>query len=280
MTALLGALALAVLLAATVLLRARAEARLRAAAERRIHELDAELTLLRHRLQRRTEQEREWLAVLAHELRSPLSAVLGYGELLADGALGPLDRRPLDAVHRVRQAADQLLRLIEGIEEMGNASVPGSGAVQSLSAHQLLTSAAETLRTDAAARGTSIIVEDGDLALTTRPDDARRSLLLALGAAIKASPGETLRLSARHGTPAALVIAGSRLDPHRDEPEHADPTAAPRLTGAGLRIALARRTARLVHGTLAFDPTAAGSLRLELPSLHPLSPIDGAEDRP
>jgi signal transduction histidine kinase len=207
---------------------------------------------------------REWLAVLAHEMRSPLSAVIGYAELLGDGSLGPLDPRAIDAARRTRLAADQLLRLIEGAEQIF-ADTPQDEPAETVSSHELLTSVADTLRTDAEARGATILVTDGDVRLVTRGEDARRCLLLAVSAAIKASPNATMRLHAADGTTPRITLAGSDLDPRRDDP---DRDSGSPLTGAGLRISIARRSARLVGGSLILEPSSAGTLLgIDLPRL-------------
>jgi signal transduction histidine kinase len=207
---------------------------------------------------------REWLAVLAHELRSPLSAVIGYAELLGDGSLGPLDPRAMDAVGRTRLAADQLLRLIEGAEQIFD-DTPQHELAETISARELLISVADTLRTDAEARGATVLVADGDVRLVTRSDDARRCLLLAVSAAIKTSPNATMSLHVADGPIPRITLTGSNLDPRRDDPDRGPGSP---LTGAGLRISIARRSARLMRGALTLEPSAAGTLlSVELPRL-------------
>jgi signal transduction histidine kinase len=207
---------------------------------------------------------REWLAVLAHELRSPLSAVIGYAELLGDGSLGPLDPRAIDAAGRTRLAADQLLRLIEGAEQIF-ADARQDEPAETVSSRELLISVADTLRTDAEARGATVLVAEGDVRLVTRTDDARRCLLLAVSAAIKASPNATMRLHAADGTQPRITLAGSDLDHRRDDPDRGPGSP---LTGVGLRISIARRSAHLVGGSLTLEPSAAGTLlSIDLPRL-------------
>jgi signal transduction histidine kinase len=207
---------------------------------------------------------REWLAVLAHELRSPLSAVIGYAELLGDGSLGPLDPRAIDAARRTRLAADQLLRLIEGAEQIF-ADAHQDEPAETISAHELLTAVVDTLRVDAEARGATVLVADDDVRLVTRRDNARRCLLLAVSAAIKASPNAKLSLHAADGTTPRITLTGCNLDPRRDDPDRHPESP---LTGAGLRISIARRSARLVGGSLAVEPSAAGTLlSIDLPRL-------------
>src|SRR5439155_26455809 len=59
-----------------------------------------------------------FLALLTHELRNPLGAITGYEELLADGVFGTLDEHGIAALLRIRGAADQVLALPDGVNEL------------------------------------------------------------------------------------------------------------------------------------------------------------------
>jgi signal transduction histidine kinase len=216
----------------------------------------------------------EWIAVLGHELRTPLGAVLGYGELLEDGAFGALQPEALDAVRRLRAAADHLLALVEGLDEPSATSAP---RVAHVAAATLLAEAADRLRADAEARGVSIRLHEAHgVAFTTDREGAARALVLALGAAVKASPGAALDVFAHSGAPPYLAIRGARIDPQGDGFSDSGP-----LTGTGLRLELARRAARSIGGDVVAE-TAAGDvvIRLTLPPLSPPLSIDGAEQTP
>jgi signal transduction histidine kinase len=216
----------------------------------------------------------EWLRVLAHELRTPIGAILGYGELLADGTFGPLEPRAADAVRRVRRAADQLLALVEGLDGTDDEPEPKPAPVE---ASALLAEAASALDADAQARGVRLLVEDSDVVFLTDAASAARALRLALGAAIKASPGAVLQLSAHPAPVPHVAVRGAHLDPLRDMPyENARDGNQP-VTGAGLRIQLAIRAARRVRGTVRLDGTSREpQLQITLPSLL----IDESEQRP
>lgn len=96
-------------------------------------ELDEELRSLRQRLAERTLQletseakqretasaagQSELLAVMSHDLRSPLAAILGYAELLAMGVPESIPDRSLECVHRIRAAARRLQALLDEMSE-------------------------------------------------------------------------------------------------------------------------------------------------------------------
>lgn len=54
----------------------------------------------------------EFVATMSHELRTPLNVVIGYNELLLDGAFGDLTPEQLDPLQRVDRNARALLDLI------------------------------------------------------------------------------------------------------------------------------------------------------------------------
>jgi signal transduction histidine kinase len=70
--------------------------------------------------QRRTEAMKdEWLAVLSHELRTPINAITGFGTILADGLAGPLSPQQRDYLSKMLQAADGLLARVDDMLELG-----------------------------------------------------------------------------------------------------------------------------------------------------------------
>jgi signal transduction histidine kinase len=238
-------------IAAASLIRLGSEREARRRVEHRLHELDVQ----RRALEAETaDQGSEWRAVLAHELRSSLAAILGYSELLADGTFGGLDERGVGAARRIGFAADQLLGLIQALEDSA-VEHAAADPVTGVTGRGLLEAAAESLMTDADARGTRVILEDDGTEFRTRRAVAVRAVNVALGAALKVSAGGTLRLFAAQEPEPAIVIAGTQLDPSRDDPEH----AGTGLTGAGLRLGLARRSARLIGGDVRLHSTADGT---------------------
>lgn len=203
----------------------------------------------------------EWNAVLGHELRSPIAAILGYQELIEEGTFGDMPEAARDSLHRIALAARQLLVLVEAVERSGQFA----GSVEQpadVPAADLCRSAIDQVRFDAEARGAAIVCDPTDLVIRTCPEDACRALVLILGAAVKVSPGASLRLSVSGGAVPRITVAGARLEPHRDSAAPGVP-----LTGAALRLELARATARLAGAAVELD--ADGSVHLDLPPRAP-----------
>lgn len=200
-------------------------------------------------------QHPDWNAVLGHELRSPVAAILGYQELLDEGVLGPLPGAASDALRRIRFAADQLVTLIDAVE----GSSDGQDAA-ALPVRDLIRDAMSSIRFEAEGRDTRIETDDADVQLVTRRTDACRALALILGAAVKVTPAGTLRVSADDDHGPRITVTGARLDPLIDRLAFDRP-----LTGAGLRLELAAAATARISGDL--DLLPGGTVHLRLPRL-------------
>jgi two-component system cell cycle sensor histidine kinase PleC len=212
------------------------------------------------------------LGVLAHEMRTPISAILGYQELLAEGIFGDIDERGQEPLARIAYSAKQLLHLIDGVQEV--ASPPE----KQLEVHPepfdpapVLEECIRNALTDATGRNVS--VEPAIASELPRvhgdPDRFCRAIDLALAAAIKTSYGATLGVAAEASSSRVQIsITGTGLNPQRDDPDTMESrtNGSKQLTGAGLRLAIVRHLTRQMDGDIALLPTdGTTTLRLELP---------------
>src|SRR5688500_4953533 len=135
------------------------------------------------------------LGVLAHEMRTPIAAILGYQELLSEGIFGEIDERGQEPLARIAYSARQLLHLIDGVQEV--ASPPD----KRLEAHPepfdptpVLEDCIRNALTAAAGRDVNFepAIESELPAAHGDPDRFCRAIDLALAAAIKTSHGPTL----------------------------------------------------------------------------------------
>jgi signal transduction histidine kinase len=66
-------------------------------------------------LQRLGEVKSEFLSIAAHELRTPLASILGYLELLLDGAYGPVTTEQRERIELVHANAERLTRIVNDL---------------------------------------------------------------------------------------------------------------------------------------------------------------------
>lgn len=86
---------------------------LRDASERRAAERD--LRRLNEELRELDAQRNRFLGILAHDLRSPLTVVRGYADLLLGRRMGTLGSEQRDAVGQIRDATNLMLNLVNDL---------------------------------------------------------------------------------------------------------------------------------------------------------------------
>lgn len=228
---------------------------------RRIDELTRQLAATDAGTTQVHERRMMLLGTVAHELRSPIAAILGYEELLSEGVFGPLDPRSAEALMRMRSSARQLLTLTDGMQELSQDTRAGDVEWEPTDFAAALDAALERAAAEADARRVRLAPPDEAPGSVDGESEQRildALLDAAFGAALKTSAERTVRvtldvdeLAVRYG------FHGTGLD--RDRVEH-----QPFATGAGLRIAIARRLAGRLGGTVAIEPAADGSTTIEI----------------
>jgi two-component system cell cycle sensor histidine kinase PleC len=204
----------------------------------------------------------ELLAVLAHEMRTPIAAILGYQELLSEGIYGDIGERTKEPLDRIAYSAHQLLHLIDGVQEIGTPEAKRlSMQIEQFEPSELLRSCLANAHADATGRHVLLETHIADALPTLQGDPERfcRAIDLALAAAIKTSHGATIELNAHAAKEGVdVAITGTGLAPDRDSPDTVRLNGG-RLTGAGLRLAIVREIARQMHGRLELRAESAGT---------------------
>lgn len=80
-------------------------------------------------LERANRLKQDFVGTMSHELRTPLNVILGYNELMKEGAFGVLSPEQCDILERMNKSATQLLDLINAtldLSRMQSQSVPMS----------------------------------------------------------------------------------------------------------------------------------------------------------
>src|ERR1017187_10938698 len=85
---------------------------------RSLAERSAELEQLSAELYRANRAKSEFLANVSHELRTPLAAIIGFVDLLRDGAYGELTPRQKGPMERIESSANHLRDLVEQVLDL------------------------------------------------------------------------------------------------------------------------------------------------------------------
>jgi hypothetical protein len=197
---------------------------------------------------------------ISHELRTPMTQVVGYVELLAEGTLGPLTREQRDALQSMRRAASRLEGLIEDLIQFAATT---RGEIQlSLSSCDMVSVAQDAIdhaRHGSGAGKTKVNLEaDSGLPLV-RADRPRITWVVAqlLDNSLKFTPpGGRVTLAIRRSARGVCLsvedtgigIPQSRIAELFTPFHQLDGATTRRYSGTGLGLALARQIVE-AHGS-------------------------------
>jgi two-component system sensor histidine kinase/response regulator len=227
----------------------------------------------------------DFLAVMSHELRTPLNAILGYGALVADEVVGPLNPTQKHHLERMIASARFLLELVDQVLSLSRLEA-GREEVRPrpVDVRALAADLASLMRPLAEAK-------ELDLALTVEPEapaqavtdelKLRQILLNLLSNAVKFTDagGVEMRLGARDGDAVFQVrdtgpgIASQHAEAIFEPFEQVDPSRTRREGGAGLGLTVSRRLAKLLGGelTLESEPGHGSLFTVRIPASLPVS---------
>ena len=222
--------------------------------------------------------KREFVGSVSYELRTPLTTIIGYSELLERGAEG-LSERGKAHVAAVRTAATHLARSINNVLDMAEIDA-GEMALEigDVDVARLLSTAADRWGRDAEASGVTIEVAAYEEAGLIRGDARRLSQVLDHLAenAIRHTPhGGKVSLSARR---AVGEIRLQVSDTGRGIPFHVQAHIFDRFVGQerggpGLGLALVKALVELHGGWVALEsePGAGAAFTCHLPEVAHIS---------
>jgi len=254
---------------------------------RSIAERSAELEQLSAELYRANRAKSEFLANVSHELRTPLAAIIGFVDLLRDGAYGELTPRQKGPVERIESSANHLRDLVEQVLDLAKM------AAGRFDVHTELLKLRPFV-IDVAAEVEPLVIEKGLMfsiavpatlpRIATDPAHLRQILVNLLGNAIKftvrgniavraavVNDGEVTRLAASANRRPLLSTGGpwvalqvtdtgvglAEADHERIFEEFEQVNAGPRgdsmRRGTGLGLSISRRLARLLGGDITLE---------------------------
>lgn len=226
-----------------------------------------------------TRLKEEFLAILSHELRSPLHVILGNAEIIAEELKPQTDAFMVESVDRLRASALRLMDLIE--ELLCFAELRGGKAatfLERVDIREFFEHFAATMREQLAGRPVQFECDITGEIPVLQTDRRKLRLIISglLGNAVKFTERGFVRLSARCAAPeqieitvedSGIGIAPTELQSIFEEFRQVDGSLTRRYGGLGLGLALAREMALTIGGRIEVEsqPDRGSSFRLLLP---------------
>ncbi|HWS38364.1 MAG TPA: sensor histidine kinase [Actinoplanes sp.] len=239
--------------------------------------LYAELDEKSAQLRAASEAKSRFLANVSHELRAPVTAIIGLGRLLTDSGSDDLTSEQSRQVELIRTSASDLLTLVNGLLDLAKAE---AGRIEptwtEVDLKAMFGQLRGTLRPLATRPEVDFVVEEPGLA-TFRSDEVLLAQILRnlLTNAIKFTESGSVRLSVRPiGGDAEFVVVdtGFGIPPELHERVFEEFYQVPGSKpvsgkGTGLGLPYARRLAGILGGGLRVDsvPGEGSTFTLRLP---------------
>jgi len=230
----------------------------------------------------------QFLAMMSHEVRTPLNAMLGFADLLAESKLDDEQRSFLD---RVRNSGRSLLSIINDILDFSRIEADELHLESmNFDPRALMREVGDLFQKDAEKQGTTITLDIATNVPNTLTADStriRQVLSNLIANAVKFCPRGNINASARLQDPhdladdvssrareslgASEVMLRFEVDddgpgiPEELRPRlfrpftQADSSNTRRFGGTGLGLAISRKVARVLGGDLWFQPRNRGS---------------------
>lgn len=186
--------------------------RLMANVQEGVTRLDAALDAAETRLEATQQDARDKFGILAamsHELRTPLNHVVGFSEILASDALGPIgDKTYRDYAAGISSSSNQLASVIQNILDLSETAAGDQGLVpQPVTLADAVNAASARVHLKAQSAGASIhVAVSNGLKVQADPRALKQVLLHALIAAAEtAGSGGHVRVTGHAQGGAALV---------------------------------------------------------------------------
>lgn len=219
-------------------------------------------------LRRANRLKSEFLANMSHELRTPLNAIVGYSALIRDEVYGPVTDKQKEALEKVRNSTQTLLRLINDVLDLSRLEAGRMPLqVERFDLRDLYRDAVGTFLPLAAEKKLNLRVEDLSDEVWVESDKGKIQQVIynLLSNAIKFTPRGDVRMTTQllNGTkPGAEWIqisvsdtgAGIRAEDQQaifEEFTQVDSTATRSTGGSGLGLAIARKLMGVLGGSIA-----------------------------
>ena len=218
--------------------------------------------------------QREFLANVSHELKTPLTSLIGFSQALIDGSLTSEGERSRAATI-VHEESERVLRMAQELLDL--ARVEGGSISMHITAVDmggLLEQELELVRPRAGKRKLelNLTLPPGIPPVAADPERLHQILDNLLDNAVKYAPeGTPINISALSNISGVEVVVANETGAHQPDPERlferfyrADPSRSAAAGGVGLGLAISRELALAMRGRLWADLGKDHDLKLHL----------------
>jgi signal transduction histidine kinase len=210
--------------------------------------------------QRANQSKSDFLAVISHDLRTPLASIIGYSELMSLGIPDQLTESGKQRIERIQTAARHLLYLLDELLNFARLEARREELrLQQVDTSTLVREVAEVMEPLAVERHLQLTIDvpSTPIQIETDPDKLRQVLVNLVGNAVKYTSEGGASLSVQRGSGDSIMFVvrdtgigiGSQHLPHIFDPFwQADATARARGSGTGLGLSVVRRLVEFLGG--------------------------------
>ena len=232
--------------------------------ERKVAERTQELTVANEKLEEASQLKSQFLANVNHELRTPVSAIIGYARLVlraTEGQIAPLQSENLrDLLNNAERLLNQIDSLLEFSKiEAGKTEVH----VEPVNVNEVIHAAISTIEPSLNGGSVRIIREvASDIpALNTDREKLRQIILNLLDNAVKFTERGEIKIAAsqQNGSLKLVVsdtgigIPKEELDKIFEEFHRGDLSSTKNYRGTGLGLAIVKQFVNLLGGEVAVE---------------------------
>jgi two-component system, OmpR family, sensor kinase len=225
-------------------------------------------------VERARKVQRDFLANVSHELKTPLTSLIGFSQALVDGSLkSEADRSRAAAI--VHEESERVLRMAQELLDLARVEAGSiSFHIRAVDLAGQLQQELEIVRPRADARALVLTLDVPSNLPPVAADPERLHQILdnLLDNAVKYAPeGTTIQAVARHDGGAVETVMSNPAGLRHPDPERmfdrfyrADPSRSAAAGGVGLGLAISRELATAMKGRLWADFDESGYVHLHL----------------
>ena len=255
---------------------------------RKTAEIDRELLL--RRVEEASSAKTNFIGAMSHEFRTPLNAILGYADILRDGAVGPLTADQQAKLERIADNARHLEHMVKEILDLARGDLVSVVLeCETVEIVALLKEIARSIESLATAKGLALVLDLPSEATTvvTDPTKLHQIVVNLLGNAIRYTDRGQVTLRARiEGDALVLEVADTGIGIAAEHHEavferfwQVDKSHTRLRGGTGLGLMVVRDLTRALGGAVELTSELGKGSRFTVRLPHDSSPQRRADDR-